>query len=171
MKRNKRMVLLGILTAQALVLHIAEGMLTLPFAVPGIRLGLANIVTMFAIAILGLREAVVVVVLRTLLGSAFGGGVTAFVYSMAGGLLSTLVMYTAYRCFNKLFSIPAVSVMGAAAHNAGQLLVACLAVGNINLFYYLPVLLAASVATGIFTGLTVQYVLKPLKTVLKIEKL
>lgn len=170
MKNTRKMVILSVLVSQALVLHVMERLIPVPIPVPGIKLGLANVVSMFTILIFGWKEAVLVVFLRTLLGSFFGGGMSSFLYSIAGGMLSATVMAILYKHFNKVFSIVAISVVGAVFHNIGQILIASMVVSNANLFFYLPILLVAGVATGIFIGLTVQMTMRPLKTILKIDR-
>lgn len=168
MSRTKKMVLLGILVSQALILHIVERMIPVPVPVPGIKLGLANAISLMTIVIFGPKEALIVVTMRTFLGSVFGGGVSAFIYSLIGGLISALAMAIMYKSFRNLFSIPAISVVGAIFHNIGQILVASLIVQNAKLFYYLPVLLISAVITGLFIGVAVQYTLKPIKHMLGI---
>lgn len=170
MKNTKKMVILSVLVSQALVLYIIERMIPVPVPFPGVKLGLANIISLFTIIIFGWKEALLVVFLRTLLGSFFGGGISAFAYSIAGGVLSTLAMAILYRYFKGIFSIVAISVVGAVFHNIGQILIASIVVSTANLFFYLPILLISGVITGIFIGLTVQYTMKPLSTILKLNK-
>ena len=170
MKNTRKMVILSVLVSQALVLHVIERMIPVPIPVPGIKLGLANVISLFTIIIFGWKEAVLVVFLRTILGSFFGGGISSFLYSVTGGIISALAMAILYRYFRNIFSIVAISVIGAVFHNIGQILVASMVVSNTNLFFYLPVLLVAAVVTGIFIGLTVQYTMKPLQTVLRIDR-
>jgi len=167
MSRTKKMVLLGILVSQALILHLIERLIPVPVPVPGIKLGLANAISLMTIAFFGAKEAIIVVALRTFLGSVFGGGVSSFLYSLMGGTLSALVMAVMYRKSGNLFSLPAISVVGAIFHNIGQILVASLIVQNMRLFYYLPVLMISAVITGLFIGFAVQYTLKPMKHILR----
>lgn len=168
MNRTKKMVVLGLLVSQALILHIVERMIPVPVPVPGIKLGLANAISLVTIVIFGTKEALVVVVLRTFLGSVFGGGISSFLYSLIGGIISALAMAILYKRFSNLFSLPVISVVGAVFHNIGQILVASLIVQNAKLFYYLPVLLVSAVITGLFIGFAVQYTLRPMKHILGI---
>ncbi|OGO77945.1 MAG: heptaprenyl diphosphate synthase [Clostridiales bacterium GWB2_37_7] len=170
MKNTKKMVLLSVLVSQALVLYVIERMIPVPIPVPGIKLGLANVISLFTIIIFGWKEAVLVVFLRTILGSFFGGGISSFLYSFTGGIISILAMAVLYKYFGKMFSIIAISVIGAVFHNIGQILVASLVVSNANLFFYLPILLISAVITGIFIGMIVQLTMKPLKTILRIDR-
>ncbi len=168
MSRTRKMVLLGILVSQALILHLVERMIPVPVPVPGIKLGLANAVSLMAIVFFGPKEALAVVAMRTFLGSVFGGGFSSFIYSFMGGAISTVAMAVMYKSFRDLFSLPVISVVGAIFHNIGQILVASLIVQNAKLFYYLPVLMISAVITGLFIGFAVQYTLRPMKHILGI---
>ncbi|HWR61795.1 MAG TPA: Gx transporter family protein [Clostridia bacterium] len=167
MSRTNKMVLMGILVSQALILHLVERMIPVPAPVPGIKLGLANAISLMTIVLFGPKEALLVVAMRTFLGSVFGGGVSSFIYSFIGGTISTLAMAVMYRKFRNLFSLPAISVVGAIFHNIGQIFVASIIVQNMKLFYYLPVLLISAVITGLFIGFAVQYTLRPMKHILR----
>ncbi len=168
MTKTKKMILLSILISQALVLNLIERAIPVPIPVPGVKLGLANVISLFTIIVFGLKETVTVVLLRTFLSSVFGGGMSSFFYSLAGGLLSALIMSFMYIKHKNIFSIPAISVVGAIFHNIGQISVASLVISNIHLFYYLPFLLISGVITGIVIGFTVQFSINPLMKVLKI---
>ncbi len=168
MSRTKKMVLLGILVSQALILHIIERMIPVPIPVPGIKLGLANAISLVTIILFGPKEALAVVAMRTFLGSVFGGGVASFMYSFIGGFISTMAMAVMYKKFRNLFSLPVISVVGAVFHNIGQILVASLIVQNAKLFYYLPLLLISAVITGLFIGFAVKYTLRPMRHILGI---
>lgn len=167
MSRTNKMVLMGILVSQALILHLIERMIPVPAPVPGIKLGLANAISLMTIVLFGPKEALLVVAMRTFLGSVFGGGISSFIYSFIGGTISTLAMAVMYRKFRNLFSLPAISVVGAIFHNIGQIFAASIIVQNMKLFYYLPVLLISAVITGLFIGFAVQYTLKPMKHILR----
>lgn len=168
--KTRKLALLSILLAFALALHLFERYLPLPIAVPGVKLGLANIITLLTIIIFGFREASLLVIMRTFLGAMFGGGFLAFLFSLTGGLLSTMIMAYMYQRLFKFFSLPAVSITGAVFHNIGQVAVASIVIENINLFYYLPVLLVSGIITGLFIGLVVQFLLKPLAEVIEVAK-
>ncbi len=163
MKGTRKLALLAMLVSVALVLHVVENMLPIPYIAPGVKLGLANIVSLMAIIIFGFREALAVVLLRTFLGSLLGGVPSNFFFSAAGGALSTIVMYAMYKWGSTKFSMVGISVMGAVAHNAGQLFVAGIIVENFGLYIYLPVLMVSAVVTGVFIGFTVNYVMRLVK--------
>jgi len=164
MRRTKKIILLGMMVSMALVLHIFEGFIPLSGVMPpGAKLGLANIITVIAIIAFGFKEAVLVVVLRTFLGSLFGGGFMVFFYSLAGGLLSTAVMSILYKKFNRHFSLTGISIAGGVFHNIGQLLVFSIVVNTAGIFAYLPILLIAGVATGYFIGLAASFLERYIK--------
>lgn len=166
--KTKKIVLLGILISQALVLSFIERFISIPVPIPGVKLGLANIISLFSIIIFGFREAIVITILRTFLGATLGGGISSFLFSVVGGIFSTSIMFIMYHKYSKYFSIPVISVVGAIFHNIGQLLVASIVVSNWRLFYYLPILMISGVITGIFIGLLTQFTIKPMKKILNI---
>jgi heptaprenyl diphosphate synthase len=97
MKNTRKMVILSVLVSQALVLHVIERMIPVPVPIPGVKLGLANVISLFTIIIFGTKEALLVTFLRTILASFFGGGVSSFLYSFTGGIISALVMAFMYK--------------------------------------------------------------------------
>lgn len=142
----------AVLTALALALSIAERALPLTAVIPlpGLRLGLANLVTVFALCRLSGREALLILIARCLLGAIGGGSLTALAFSLTGGLLALGVMALLLRCGG--ISLVGVCMAGAAAHNVGQILAALAVLGSPAVLLYLPPLLLASVATGAVTG-------------------
>lgn len=150
--KARRIALCAVLTALALGLSYMERFLPLQLVVPlpGVKLGLANIVTLMALFFLGGRTAVTVLVLRCFLGSMFGGGVTALAFSLTGGLLALFTMWAARRL--RFLSLYGVSILGAAAHNIGQIFAAMAVLKSYTVVSYLPFLLLVSIATGLLTG-------------------
>lgn len=150
---TKQLTLCGVLTTLALALSVAENQLPLTMAIPipGIKLGLANIVTVFALYALGPAQAVLILLARCTLGALFAGNMNALLFSLMGGLAAMGVMVLLSRV--RALSVYGVSVGGAAAHNCGQVAAAVLTLGNTAPLYYLPVLLGVSLFTGAFTGL------------------
>lgn len=161
-RKIQRMTRLALLVALALILHAVEGMIPAPLPVPGAKLGLANIATLIVIVLSGPGDALLVVALRTFLASLLSGRLSSFAFSIVGGVLATLVMSMAYRQFRHVLGLSGISILGAVAHNIGQLLVACIILGTPAVFSYLPLLLITGVATGFFVGLTAGYALKHL---------
>ena len=152
MNKTQRLARAALLTALALGLSWMERFIPLQLLVPlpGIKLGLANLVTLFALYFLGGRMALAILWVRCLLGSVFGGGVTAFCFSITGGLLALAVMAAARRL--PVLSVYGVSILGAAAHHVGQILVAVALLRSGYVVAYLPFLLLVAIATGFLTG-------------------
>lgn len=156
--RAKRIASFGILTALALILGYIEMQIPPLFAVPGMKLGLTNLVVLFALYRLGSRDAVLINLIRIGISAILFGSGVSFLYSLAGGLLSGLVMILLKRWDR--FSQTGVSVAGGLSHNIGQLLVATVLTGTGKIFFYLPVLWLSGTAAGLVIGLLGGLVLK-----------
>jgi len=150
---TKQLTLCAVLTAMALTLSYLENMFPISLAIPlpGIKLGLANIITLFALYALGPAQALLILLARCLLGSLFAGNMSALIYSVLGGVGAMLVMILLSR--SRRLSVYGVSVGGAAAHSCGQIAAAVVTLGNTAPLYYLPILLLFSLCTGALTGL------------------
>lgn len=161
---TRRLVIIGLLVAIAGVLHAVESWVPLPVPVPGAKLGLANIISLVAISLYGWRDAVLVAVLRVLLGSLLGGAFLgpSFAMSISGALVSATAMAFVYYRWRPTFSLVGISIIGATVHNVTQISVAALLVSSGGLFWYLPYLLLLSLPTGLATGLTAAYFLAKL---------
>ena len=140
----------AVLAALALALSYLESFFPPLLPLPGVKLGLANIVTVYALYALGASRALAILVVRCLLGSLFAGNASALLFSLLGGLAAMLVMIALKHC--KGLSIYGVSIGGAAAHNVGQMAAAVITLGNTMVLGYLPFLLAVSLVTGTLTG-------------------
>lgn len=163
----KKLTLCGMLTALAIVLSLAERLFPLDaiVPVPGVKLGLANIVTLFALTRLSVRDAVAILLCRVALSSLLMGSVTAFLFSLFGGLLALAVMGLFLRAEGRFCSVLGVSVAGAAAHNIGQIIAAVIWMKTGAVIAYLPLLLVMSVPLGLVTGLTAAVVLSHLQKI------
>ena len=150
---TKQLTLCALLTAMALALSYLENFfpLSLAIPIPGVKLGLANIVTVFALYALGPGQALLILTGRCLLGAVFAGNMNALIFSLLGGVSAMLAMIALSR--SRRLSVYGVSVGGAAAHNCGQVAAAVLTLGNTAPLYYLPILLGVSLFTGALTGL------------------
>lgn len=148
----RRTALLGLLSAMALVLSVLEGILPV-LPVPGAKMGLSNIVTMYALSTLGLPSALVITLIKG--GFAFIRGGIACVMSLTGGLASTLLMAFFLQFKTRFFSFIGIGVIGACAHNGGQLLAAMLLLDP-ALRYYTPWLLLMALLAGLLTGITLN---------------
>ncbi len=160
--KTKKLVFLALMTALSLCIWVVEAQIPAPIPVPGVKLGLANIITLAAMRLLGRREAAAVLAARIVLGSLFAGSFSAILFSLAGGLLAWSAMALALPRFDAGRQLWIVSVFGAVAHNLGQLLAALAVTKTPALVWYAPALLAAAVVTGVFTGLAAQALCKAL---------
>lgn len=154
---SKRAAWIGMLTAVAMLCSYIETLIPISFGIPGIKLGLANLAVLFTLYAMGAREALLVSALRIVLTGFLFGNLFSILYSLAGGLLSFLVMWLLKR--TKKLSTVSVSVAGGMSHNIGQLLVAALLVENYHILYYLPALLIAGLVTGLLIGILAQELL------------
>lgn len=157
MKKTKRLVLLAMLTAVAMILSYVESLLP-SVGIPGVKMGLANIAVIFALFRFGWKEAAALSLVRVVLVSLLFGSVGAMLYSLAGALLSLAVMALLRRIDR--FSTVGISVAGGVAHNAGQILMAMLILQTKQLLGYLPVLAVSGIAGGVLTGLAAALLIR-----------
>lgn len=160
MQKTRHLVYMSLLVALALVLHLIERNIPVPFMTPGAKLGLANLITVLALYTLPKKSDVIkVIVARLFLSSIFGGSVSGLMYGSMGAVLSFLIMVVIKDGLKEKVSIIGVSAAGAVFHNIGQLLVAAFIVRNIGVMLYLPFLSLAGIVTGIFVGMAANYVI------------
>lgn len=167
MKNIRKMMYISLLVSMALVLHIFENMIPVPFITPGAKLGLANVITVIALYTLDYKEAFLVLLLRIILSVMFGGSISRLMYSLSGAVLSYIFMLIIKKIGKNHISIIGVSSVGAVFHNIGQLIVASLIVRTFGVMLYLPIITIAGVGTGIFVGLTANFAVIHLKTISK----
>lgn len=160
--KTRNLILTAILTALALVAFTIEAAIPPLTPIYGIKLGIANVFTLFALYALGTRYAAALLFLRIVLGSIFTGQVVSFIYSLTGGVLAFLLMVLLKRFF-PLKQVWILSILCAVMHNIGQLLAAIFMTSTIQIIYYLPVLVVSGIIAGAFTGLCAQLVLIRLK--------
>lgn len=153
----RRLVIMSILLAIALTIFMIEVQIPVIAPIPGIKLGLSNIITLMAILYLGKKEAFSILILRIIIGSIFSGQVISLMYSFGGGILCFIVMTIACEFLKKEY-IPLISVLGAIAHNIGQISIAIILINSTKIIFYLPMLLLSGIITGFFTGYIVYYV-------------
>lgn len=158
MKQTRHLMYMSLLVAMALVLHIVERSIPVPFMTPGAKLGLANLVTVIALYTLERKSDVIkIIVTRVIMGALFGGSISGLMYGSMGALLSFIAMVSVKDILKDKVSIIGVSAAGAVFHNIGQVIVACLIVQNIGVVLYLPFLSVAGIVTGIFVGISANY--------------
>lgn len=170
MTPTKKLAIIAMLVAQAAVLHFLESLLPNPIPIPGVKLGLANIITLIALVVFDFKTALNITVLRTILGSLLSGTLfgVGFLMSFSGAITSTCLMAILLRAFPG-FSLIGISVAGAAVHNLGQLFMAALILNFPGIFLYLPFMLLFSVPTGIIIGLLVKELVQYIKLTNRFE--
>lgn len=157
---SKKIASYGLFIALAFIFSYIESLVPIPFPVPGIKLGLANLVIIIAIYGIGPKEAFVLSIVRVILVGFTFRDPSTLIFSLAGGVLSWLAMVIFMKL--KLFSMIGVSIIGGIAHNIGQIIVAILYVNNPSLIYYLPLLLISGVVSGTLIGILGAIVIKRL---------
>jgi len=149
----------ALFAAVALIVFVLESLIPPLVPVPGFKIGLANVVTLSALYILGRREAFFILIVRIVLGNIFTGQLVSMMYSLCGGFLCFLVTAALKNCF-KNDTLWALGIIGALCHNLGQTLCAYFMYDSVSIIYYGAVLCLASFVTGAFTGLCAQFTVK-----------
>ena len=159
----KTVALMAMMIALAMIFSYVETMIPINFGIPGVKLGLDNLVIVAAIYLFCVKQGFLISIVRIFLSGFMFGNLASIMYSLAGGLLSLAVMLLLKKT-DKL-SILAVSVMGGICHNIGQLIVAMLVVENLKLIFYVPVLLISVFLTGLLIGIVCRVILPAVKLV------
>ena len=154
--RTRRIAVSAMFAALALIFSYIEAILPLSTGIPGVKLGIANLVVILALYNMNFRYAMGINVIRILVAGLLFNGLFGALYSLAGGVVSLTIMWLLKR--TGLFSMAGVSMAGGVAHNMGQLLVASALVSNLKMFVYLPVLMFSGIAAGILIGITASVV-------------
>lgn len=163
--KSKKVALYGLFIALAFIFSYIESQIPIPFPIPGIKLGLANLVVIIAIYGIGSKEAFVLSMVRILLVGITFRDPFSLVFSFAGGLMSWTSMVTLKKL--KLFSMIGISIIGGIAHNIGQIIVAIIYVNNTSLVFYLPFLMISGVVGGTLIGMLGAIVIKRLNKFLQ----
>jgi len=153
--KTKKLTLLALLSAIALTIFMIEAQIPSPVPIPGVKLGLANIVTVFTVFVLGPKEGAVLAV-RVFLGAVFAGNFSTILYSAAGGVCAIGVTIALRKILTKK-QLWVAGCLGAVAHSIGQMAMAIALTGTVSLAVYLPVMIVISILTGLFTGLCAQF--------------
>ena len=156
--KTKRLVLLALFTAIALTIFMLEAQIPSPVPIPGVKIGLANIITVFVVFALGAKDGAAVLFCRVFLGAVFAGNFSTIFYSAAGGILAITVTILLKKVLTGK-QLWVAGALGAVAHSIGQMAAAILISGTPGLVTYLPVMIAISIVTGTFTGLCAQMLL------------
>ncbi len=162
----KKLANLAMLCGVALIIFVVELQIPNPFPIPGIKLGLANIVTVYAVYHHRNYEVLLVVLARILLGSIFSGNVMSLIYSLSGSLLCLFGMILLKRIIDEKH-IWVASIFGAVLHNTGQIAVAVIVLQSVQIVAYYPFLLVSGCLAGAFTGLCAQFLTARLRKIPK----
>lgn len=160
---TKKIALCGVLTALAMIFSYIESVIPVPIPVPGIKLGVANIAVITILYVLGVKEAIVINLLRIVLTSLLFGNVNSFLFSISGAALSLMIMIIMKKL--DFFSCIGVSVCGGVMHNIGQIIAAVFIMGSEAIVFYLPVLIVFGVFTGVVIGVVSGIVAKHVRKV------
>lgn len=156
----KKVAYFGVFTALALIFSYVEALIPFHIGIPGIKLGLANLIVVIALYKMGAKEAFCLSVVRIVLSGFLFANLFSIIYSLAGGVLSLAVMVLLKKCGT--FSVYGVSMAGGVFHNIGQIMVAMAVVESFSVAYYIPVLLVAGILTGLVIGIVAGEMLKRL---------
>ena len=164
MQNSKKIAYLALLAALAIVLSLLENMVTagMEFAIPGVKLGLANLAVLLCIAWLGNGYALILAIIKGGATFLMSASVTVLVFSLAGSIASALLMMLAYRFYGKI-SFIGISMIGGTAHNCVQMGVMMLISGTTAWFYYFPILMIAGIASGAVTGISANAMVRGMK--------
>lgn len=160
---GKKAAYLGVFTALAMIFSYLESFIPISIGIPGIKLGLANLLIVVALYKIGTREAFAISVIRIVLSGFIFSNLFSIIYSLAGGVLSFVVMNFLKK--RGTFSIYGVSLAGGVFHNIGQLLIAMIVVETMSIVYYAPALMIAGVVTGLIIGIGANEILKRISSV------
>lgn len=150
----------GVFTALALIFSYVETLIPIHLGIPGVKLGLANLIIVITLYKMGVKEAYILSVVRVVLAGFIFGNMFSILYSMVGGLLSLTVMIFLKK--TDKFSVMGISMAGGVFHNVGQLIMASIVLESLSITYYLPVLLISGVSTGFLIGFIANEMLKRL---------
>lgn len=162
MPKTKKLAFMALLTAMALTIFVLEAQIPAPVPIPGVKLGLANIITLTAMVLMGRKEAGIVLAMRILMGAMFAGSPASLLYSAAGGILAYIAMCLLVGVISEE-RMWLTSAISAVCHNAGQLLACVLIVKTPGVLVYAPALMASGIITGLFTGFAAMYLIKALR--------
>ena len=161
----RKMTSLSVAVALAMILSFIESLIPPLVSVPGVKIGLANIVTVFLLYVFGWREAGVVSLIRVFLSALLFGSTVSLIYALSGALLSFVLM--ALLKLLPLSSEVSVSIVGGVGHNAGQIIAACFIMENAAIIYYLPVLVISGTIAGVAVGSLAAILVKKLRGIIK----
>ncbi len=160
----KKIAQAAVLSALSLIIFVLESYIPPLVAIPGVKLGMANIITLYAMITLGRKTAFAVLMIKILLGNLLTGSAVSLFYSFLGGVLCFVAEVTIYKLLSEEY-VWAISVTGAIFHNIGQIIAATILLGTDKIVWYLTILIPAGILTGAFTGICTSYTLKATKKI------
>ena len=163
---SKKITYLAFFTAIALIFSYVETLIPINFGIPGVKIGLANIVSVLVLYLYGFIPAIIVAITRIILSGLLFGNMFSIIYSLAGAVLSIIIMNFIIK--NDKFSLYGVSILGAVMHNLAQLTVAVFVVKQLKLGYYGPILILSGVIMGVLTGMISKEILKRVETYVRL---
>lgn len=158
---SKKIALIGLLTACGILFGYVENLIDLPIGIPGVKIGISNIITVICIYMIGPIEALFVLVLRVVMSGFLFGNMYSLLYSLSGALFSYAFMVLGFKL--NFFSIIGNSMLGGVTHNLGQLIIACIIISNLKLTFYIPVLLISGLIAGAIIGIISSIMINRLK--------
>lgn len=161
LNKNHKIAFCGVMIALAMILSYLESLVPIHMAVPGVKIGLANLVTIIALQRLDLKSTIVISVGRIVLSNILFGNLAVLLYSLAGAACSILIMTLLKKC--RVFGIVGISVAGAVFHNLGQIVVAVCVMENVRIFYYMFILLISGTVAGVAIGLLASFLLRNIR--------
>ena len=156
--KTKKLTQMALLAAIALTIFMIEAQIPPLVPIPGVKMGLANIVTVFAVFAMGPKEAASILFVRIFLGAVFAGNFSTIFYSAAGGALAIVTTILLRKLVTEK-QLWVAGILGAIAHSVGQMAMAITITQTIELVSYLPMMILCSIITGLFTGLCAQFLL------------
>lgn len=166
LQNSKKITYLSLMVALSLIFSYVEMLLPINFGIPGVKLGLANVVSVVSLYIFGFGYTLIVVIARVILSGLLFGNMFAIIYSIAGGVISLIVMEL-LKGTDK-FSKIGVSIAGGVFHNIGQLMIAAIVVKQIKLYFYGPILIASGIIMGAIIGIICIYLIKRVETYVRL---
>ncbi len=157
----------ALLATLALIFSYIEAIIPMPVGIPGVKLGIANLVIIVALYSLGMRYALPINLIRIIVAGLLFSGLFGAIYSLSGGMLSLIVMAILKK--TDFFSIIGVSIAGAVSHNFGQIVVAALIIQNVKIFTYMPILVFSGIISGMIIGILAHYIRRTIDAIQKIR--
>lgn len=164
-KNIKDLTNMALLVALALIISLIELQIPVPVPIPGAKLGLSNIIILASLYLYGFKAALTISLLKSFMLVLITGAVTSFFYSAAGAILASIAMFLALKFHGRVFSFIGVSEIGAFAHNLGQIIVASIIMENIKMFYYFPLLVFVGTFSGLFVGLSSNFIISHMEKI------